>query len=884
MFDPSSVTRHKLANGLTLLLRVDRSAPVAAVVTYVRAGYFDETDDVVGIAHVLEHMYFKGTPTRGVGEIARETKASGGYLNAHTIYDHTSYFAVLPTEGFARGLQVQADAYANSLIDAAELAKELEVIIQEAKRKADSPGAVTIESLYALLHDRHRIRRWRIGREESLRGFTRDALATFYRNFYRPANTILTIVGDVDEEETLRRVDELYGSLTAGVPQRTPGAGETVPPRFRFQELSGDIGQSHVAFGWRSPGTLHEDTAALDLFALVLGVGRGSRLYQGVRERKLVSSVSAWNYTPTEIGVFGMDAEGSPERSGDAVAAMWRELGRARDQGVSAAEAERGKRLFEARWLRRIETMEGQATLLAEWESLGDWMMSEAYFRGLMDGTAERAVEAARRYLADDQASVLVYRPSAAAPFAENADDAWRRLTARTAGSFEGLSAGGDGTARVAGPQAATTNGVEGQSTARPRLERSVGEVRIFRGRNGLSILVRRRMGASMAHVGVYSAAGAALEPEAVAGVTAVATRTALKGTERRTAEQIANETELLGAAISPTTTSDGAGWSMSVPITRLPSAVSLLADIVQSPTFSDEAIETERTIALANLAELRDDMYRYPLRLTSAAAYHGHPYGRGPMGDEQSVSAIRAQHARDWHVARLLSGPTSVAVVADIDEDDLAMLIDRAFTRILPRDGAPVPVPVWPASVVERAETRERAQTGLAIAFEAPSRVDDRRFAGHLLAGVASGLGGRFFDALRDQRSLAYTVQAYPIERVKSGAFVAYIATSPEQEAPARAGLLAEFQRLCDAPVREDELARAKTYALGSHAIAQQSGSNVLWEMLDAFVLGTGLEELEAFPARVQSVTAEDMQDFARRHFDPNRRVEGIVRGIRPS
>jgi zinc protease len=157
-FDPASVVRTKLSNGLTVLIRRDRSAPVVAIVTFVSAGYFDESDDIVGIAHVLEHMYFKGTPTRGVGEIAKQTKAVGGYLNAGTIYDHTSYYTVLPASGFAQGLDVQADAYARSLIDADELARELEVIIQEAKRKADNPGAVATETLYELLHDRHRIR------------------------------------------------------------------------------------------------------------------------------------------------------------------------------------------------------------------------------------------------------------------------------------------------------------------------------------------------------------------------------------------------------------------------------------------------------------------------------------------------------------------------------------------------------------------------------------------------------------------------------------------------------------------------------------------------------------------------------------------------------
>ena len=171
-------------------------------------------------------MFFKGTPTRGVGEIAKQTKASGGYLNAHTIYDHTAYYTVLPSSGFAKGLDIQADAYANSLIDADELAKEIEVIIQEAKRKADNPSAVATETLYELLHDAHRIRRWRIGREPGLRAFTRDEMNRFYRNFYRPGNTILSIVGDVDPDDALRRVTDAVRRAASGRAGRNPGPSE----------------------------------------------------------------------------------------------------------------------------------------------------------------------------------------------------------------------------------------------------------------------------------------------------------------------------------------------------------------------------------------------------------------------------------------------------------------------------------------------------------------------------------------------------------------------------------------------------------------------------------------------------------------------------------
>src|SRR3954464_10411587 len=242
--EPASVHRTVLPNGLKVLIKRDFSAPVVAIVTYVNAGYFDETDDIVGIAHVLEHMYFKGTPTRGVGEIAKQTKAVGSYLNAATIYDHTSYYTVLPASGFRQGLEVQFDAYANSLIDSAELARELEVIIQEAKRKADNPGAVATETLYELLHDTHRMRRWRIGREPELRALARDALIGFYRTFYHPGNTVLSVVGDVDPDAALRDIERLYGALPAGASPRSRGPHERDTAGFRYRELAGDVGQT----------------------------------------------------------------------------------------------------------------------------------------------------------------------------------------------------------------------------------------------------------------------------------------------------------------------------------------------------------------------------------------------------------------------------------------------------------------------------------------------------------------------------------------------------------------------------------------------------------------------------------------------------------------
>ena len=857
-----------LPNGLKVLIKPDFSAPVVAIVTFVSAGYFDETDDVVGIAHVLEHMYFKGTPTRGVGEIAKQTKAVGGYLNAATIYDHTSYYTVLPATGFRHGLEVQADAYANSLIDSDELARELEVIIQEAKRKADNPPAVATETLYELLHDKHRIRRWRIGRERGLRALTRDALLRFYRNFYHPGTTVLSIVGAVDADDAMREVERLYGGLPGGTPTRSPGPTEEGTSGFRYRELAGDIGQTQLAMGWRTPGTLHIDTPALDLLAMVLGAGRASRLYRAVRERKLASAVSAYDYTPTELGVFVVHAETPPATTLDAAIATWDQLRRAREEGVGDYELTRAKRLYESRWVRRLEDMEGQANYLAEWEALGDWKLGDWYVERLLTTTGEQLLDVANRYLLPEQAGVIVYRPNDSAALAA---DPMAMLALLDGRRPDALPASEPYRPPPPTPRAPSV-----------QHEREEAGVRVYRSSSGLPILVRLKAGAPLVHVGVFALGGASEETDASGGLTTLMVRTAQKGTSTRTALQIAEEAEMLGGSVGGSVGADSFGWTISVPTAYAAAATSLLADVAQHPTFEVDTLETERAVAIADVIAARDDMFRYPMRLATQAAFHGHPYGVPATGTEESLGAIERTHVAVWHRERIL-GPSAapvVAIVGDGDPDALAELAAREFAELGRAKPVRLASPEWPSGVVTSVERRDKAQSAMGLLFPGPSRTDPERFTGSMIASVASGLGGRFFDELRDKQSLCYTVTAFSSTRRVAGMFGAYIATSPEKEAAARDGLLAEFQRFRDEPVTAEELERAQTYAIGVHAIQQQSGSSVLADVIDAWLFGQ-LSDLETFERNVRAVTAEKMRELAQRYFDPERRVEGIVRGV---
>ncbi|MES2123551.1 MAG: pitrilysin family protein, partial [Gemmatimonadota bacterium] len=237
----SGLRRERLSNGLTLLVQRRRSAPAAALVAHVRAGFLDEPDEVQGISHVLEHMLFKGTPTLGPGELAQRTKALGGSLNAYTSYDRTVYYATVPASSAIEAIGLQADQVRNPLFDPDELRRELGVIIQEARRKLDTPSAVAGERLHELLFQQHRIRRWRIGTEPVLEGFRREDLQRYHESRYTPDRVIVTLVGDVDEDEALGALRASWGDWSRPAATIAVGPAETSRADVAALRLSGDV-------------------------------------------------------------------------------------------------------------------------------------------------------------------------------------------------------------------------------------------------------------------------------------------------------------------------------------------------------------------------------------------------------------------------------------------------------------------------------------------------------------------------------------------------------------------------------------------------------------------------------------------------------------------
>ncbi|HEU5049331.1 MAG TPA: pitrilysin family protein [Gemmatimonadales bacterium] len=860
--------REVLPNGLTVLVQRDDSSPAASVVTHVRAGFFDEPDRWVGVSHVLEHMFFKGTPTRGVGAVARETKAAGGYLNAHTAYDHTAYFVVLPAARLSEALAIQSDALRHSLIDADELARELQVIIQEAKRKRDTPSAVTHETLHEVLFDRHRIRRWRIGTEEQLARYTRDDIHGYYRSRYVPERTIVAIAGNVDPDAVMALAREHYGDW-----ERRPGAidpSPDEPPRsgVRARTLRGDLAQAELSLGWRAVPPLHPDAAALDLAAAILSAGRGSWLYRSLRETGIVTSIAAHYYAPTDVGVFALGAELEPERVGDAVDGVAEAVTRLSLRGPSEEDLFRARTLLLARWARRMEPTEGRAIALASAEALDGVDFLDREYAALSTASAEDVRRAAGAWLHPDAVAGVAYLPTGRGhDLSTDALAAAFAVTPLTPLASPPRLGGGD-----AAPRALTPPIRRGRSAGVHHYDLP-----------GADLLIRQKRGVPMVSLGVYFPS-APVDRRADAGIASLAVRSAVRGAGRLDAESLAFAFERLGGTLSPGVASDWIGYTTTVLAEHLPEAGRLLRTVVEEPTLAELEVARERQVLAQEAEQVADDMLRFPFQLAFAAAFDERGYGVPIGGFPDTVPELSTSGVRRWLEEATQGTRLTVIAVGDVEPDAAAEELARRFGDWRPSARSAVPAPqAWGGSHPIASQSRMKAQSAIAMLFPGPHRRSPARRAAEVWAAVASGLGGRLFEALRDRRSLAYTVIAMAWQRRGAGALATYIATSPEREEEARAQMLEELARFAREPIPEAERVRAVEYLAGQAEVRRQSGSALLSEILEAWMIGEGIAELEDPGTAFRAVTAQAVQAVAAESLDPARRVEGIVRGASP-
>ena len=890
------VTRTVLDNGLTVLLKENHTSAVTALLVSVKAGYFQEMDPVSGIAHVIEHMIFKGTPLRPDGEqFAREIRELGGTLNAATYYEETYYYVIVPSQNFEQALDVQADALQNALFDSLELGKEIEVIVQESLQKRDSPMAMLNESLYELAYDTHRIRRWRIGHPEPLRALSREDLARFVRETYRPENMVISIVGDIDTAGALAAVERIWGDVPRGELRRELSPTEPHREGFRYQRITGDHRQRLLLFHLTAPPILHPDAAALLMLSAILSDGRSARLYRRLKEEhQIANSVWASYETFEQMGLFKIGAESIADDPLLVEQSLWSEIRRVQEQPVTESELQRVKTRIESTRLYSQEEVFGMARTLATYELLGDYRLADTFTAQLHAVTAEDVQRVARTYLQPSRAVLLEYLPATAeAP--ERTPEEVLEAMAGNAGSIND-PASPNGTRRfapsvrrtqevsaplggVAGPAATDT---EYRQPAIHIAAHSKGdEARRIALPSGATLVFKPRRDLPIVSVQALFHGGKPREDRTTCGLTSLMLRTSMKGTRYLTAEEIANRIEALGSGIGASPGPDYFGYGFKIRRDNLAEAFALFAEVMAYPEFPVEEVEREKQAIFGEIRRQQDSSMSLAYEQFAAAYFGEHPYGLPSIGIEDAVAGQNAVSLREWHAQLVTPGNLVASVVGDLEEAEAVALIGS----LLPDRGSVPPASMIPPftgpdAPAERFLTRQKKQTAAAMGFTGAKLGSDDRYALDVLDEITSAMGGRFFRAVRGDNALAYSVSSVHRSRRDAGNFITYTSTAPENELRAREILLAECARLGREPVTEQELRTAKATLYGEHVIGTQTFGAQSSELAYFALNDLPLDEAARYLERIQAITAEEVMEAAARHLTTDAYWLGAVRG----
>ncbi|HPQ67780.1 MAG TPA: pitrilysin family protein [bacterium] len=859
----------KLANGLRVVLQRTTFAPVVSMALWVEVGSADELPAEAGLAHLHEHMIFKGTARRGVGQIAAEVEAAGGDINAFTSFDSTCYYLTVGKDETAVGLDILADAIFQPAFAADELKKEIQVVLEELAMYRDLPNSHLAESTWNKVFAVHPYGRPIIGTREVLQGLRRKEVLAFYRRHYHPQNLVLAVAGDFDPDGTLRLIRRLFGKPQAAAAKRRLRPDEPLQKKFRGLVLRDPIHEAHLYLAFPGPAWNQPFAAELDILATILSAGESSRLEQRVKSvRQLVFDVSTHLFAPKDPGLFAVDATTTADKVRPAIVEILQELYRLREQYVTAPELARAKKLVEASFVGRRETVGGIGQGLGYSVILtGDIHLEDLYLEQMRHVTRDSLRQAANEIFRHERLTGAVLLPKGKKMSLRELESIARPIYLR----FPGVAS----QAKSAAAAVAEAPSSPAKRKRRNRLLRTVLP-------NGVRLLVNETHHAPLVYIRTGMLGGLRYEPARLGGLSGLTSRLLARGTEEKSALQFAREVDDLAAGVRGVSGFNTIGIAGDFLAVDFAKGMQLVAEASRRPAFSPTEIKRQKQMVLGRIAQRKTNLQALVRDLFAEKLYGEHPYGRTLLGDERTVPAIKRADVQAYWDALLDPANLVISISGDVEYERAYDLVGEAFGDLPPTGFAPLthsdPAPPQGLVFAERIVPKEQAHIQIGwLGCNIGSRDE---VALQLLSAVLSGQGGRLFLELRDRRNLAYSVYSFQQDGVERGAFGVYIATGNQTADLALTAMREEIDRVLHKPPRGRELQRAKRYLIGSHRLHLQTNASLAQTVGLNELLGPGYRAHQRFAAQVQRLTDEDIARVTRRYLSAENMVVAIIRG----
>ena len=860
------ITEYRLDNGLRVLLFPDASKPQVTVnITYF-VGSRNEGYGETGMAHLLEHLAFKGTPTHP--DITQEFTEKGARPNGTTWYDRTNYFEIFPAsqDNVAWALDLEADRMVNSFIAKKDLDSEMTVVRNEMEAGENSPQRILTERVMSTAYLWHNYGKSTIGARSDVEDVPIERLQAFYRKYYQPDNAMLVVAGNFDADATLDLIQEKFGAIPR--PERT-GAEHIYPTYTEEPTQDGErmvtlrrVGDVQVVTTlYHVPPGSSPDFPAVDVLAWVLGDSPSGRLYKALVEPKIATNAAAYTYQLREAGPLFATAQ--VREDGDLDQA-WRVLNETvegvRTKPITGEEVERAK----AALLKQIElsfnNSAGIALQLSEWAAMGDWRLLFLYRDGLQEVTADDVNRVAQAYLKPDNRTVGLFYPTEHPDRAEIPEVP--DVVAMVDG-YEGHAAVAEGEAFDPSPanvDARTStftlpNGME--VALLPKETR--GDAAVIR--------LRLQFGDEQSLMG-RSAAGS------VAGAML------MRGTDAHTRQEIQDELDRLKASGSISGSVTQGSGQMTTVHASVPDVIRLMAEIVRTPSFPENEFQVLKEQRLAQFEAARSEpgpLAQIALERHMSPWPEGHPRHVGTIDEEiadmQSVTLDRVKaFYRDFY------GPQAgnLVVVGDFDPAEVRAAIEETFGDWKsPHAYARIPTPFVDAPADEiRIETPDKANAVFIAQQNLELTDTDPDYAALSLAGYMIGGGvmnSRLAKRIRVQDGLSYgvggSIDGHPID--PAGSFSAFAIYAPENADKLEAAFKEEIQKVLDDGFTEAELATAKQGMLEGAQLSRAQDGSLAGQISSNLYFDRTFEFDAALEAKIRALTLDEVNAAIKRRLD---------------
>jgi zinc protease len=857
------ITEYRLGNGLRVLLFPDPSTPSMTVnVTYL-VGSRNENYGETGMAHLLEHLLFKGTP--GHPQPVRTLNALGARFNGTTNFDRTNYFVSFPAseDNLRTALELEADRMVNSFIARKDLDTEMTVVRNEFERGENSPFGVTQKRLFAVAFDWHNYGKATIGARSDIENVDIPRLQAFYRMYYQPDNAVLLVAGRIDEAKTLALVNQLFGSIPA--PRRALPMTYTLDPTQdgeRSVTLRRVGGTPLLEVGYKIPSGPDPDSAALGLATTILADTPGGRLHKALVDNKLATEVFGFARTTREPGLLvlgaSLPAAAKPDAARDVLLGVVEQL---RERPFTQAELDRAKTLFRKQFELTLAQTDQLAISLSESMAQGDWRL---FFRkrDLVEAASLADVQrAAERYLKTSNRSLATYLPTEKP---DRAEIPAALDVAAVVKDYQGQAAVAQGEAFDASPE---------------NIDRRTIRFTAPGGLKGALLAKRTKGNLVSANLTLRFGSEASLQnkgagPDVVGGML-------LRGTATRTREQLKDELDRLRAQITVSGTAEQAQVSITTVRENLGAVLALVAEVLRQPAFPQKEFELLVAEELAGQERAR---FEPDVLASTALEKHLSPYPAGHAravdSPDESIAQLKKvtlDDVRSFHRSFYGADHATFAAVGDFDAPELQATILRLFGDW--KSATPyarIPDRLKKASPLEEAlETPDKANAYLAAGSTFALQDTDADYPAFLMANWLFGGGAlksRLADRIRQKEGLSYGVGASfsASSREPVAEWQAYAIYAPQNAAKLESALRDEIQKARSEGFRAEELEEGRQAWLQNREVSRTRDAPLVAKLSGYLDLDRTMAFDAELDRKVRALTGEQLNAAFRKYLDP--------------